>query len=116
MVFENYAFAGNLVGTLLFSASGGLSEVLLTPTVAAIPAEDPDSELSKLHSIYAWGVVAIVVLATLFLPVFGVERWQYPALLLALILPRAIEAEGGNAVGRAVPLVRDRGIYQDASQ
>ena len=54
-LLPQYAYVGLLVGTVLFSVSAGLSEVLLSPVIAAIPSDDPDREMSKLHSFFAWG-------------------------------------------------------------
>lgn len=56
----------------MFAASGGLAEVLISPVIAAIPSDRPESEMSKLHSVYAWGVVGVVFLSTGFLAAF----WQ----------------------------------------
>jgi fucose permease len=41
--------------------------------------------MSRLHSVYAWGVVGVILFATLFLLLFGGENWQYLALIFALI-------------------------------
>ena len=79
------AFVGLVIGTVIFSSSGGFSEVLISPVIAAIPAENPEREMSKLHSIYAWGVVAIIILGTTFLFFTGGVGWQYLTLLFALI-------------------------------
>jgi len=84
-LFPNAVYAGLLIGTVIFSASGGFSEVLISPVIAAIPAKEPEREMSKLHSIYAWGVVGVIIVSTLFLTVFGAERWQWLALLFILI-------------------------------
>lgn len=81
ILFPNAVYAGLMIGTIIFSASGGLAEVLISPVIAEIPAEDPEREMSKLHSIYAWGVVAVVIISTIFLQVFGKENWQLLALL-----------------------------------
>lgn len=83
--FPNSVYIGLIIGTIIFSASGGLVEVLLTPVIGAIPSDNPDREMSKLHSVYAWGVVFVIVFSTLFLLVFGHENWQWLALLFALI-------------------------------
>ncbi len=83
--FPQTAYIGLVVGTVLFSVSSGLGEVLISPIIAAIPAKDPDREMSKLHSIYAWGVVAVVLFSTLFLLLFGRESWHWLALILAII-------------------------------
>ena len=80
-----HAYAGLLVGTVVFSASAGLSEVLLSPTIAALPSDDPQGDMSRLHALYAFGVLATVVVSTLFLKWFGGTNWMYLALLFALI-------------------------------
>lgn len=84
-LFENHVYVGLVIGTVIFSAAGGFVEVLLSPVVAAIPSENPDREISKLHSVYAWGVVAIIVIATLFLRVVGLAHWQWLVFLFTLI-------------------------------
>jgi len=84
-VFPQFAYAGLLAGTVIFSVSAGLSEVLLSPTIAAIPSDTPQQDMSRLHSLYAFGVVTIVLVSTLFLNVFGRENWMYLTMLLALL-------------------------------
>ena len=80
-LFAENVYAGLVIGTVIFSASGGLCEVLISPVIAAIPSDNPDSEMSKLHSVYAWGVVGTVIIASLFLLLFGTGLWW----LLSLI-------------------------------
>ena len=84
-LFPNHTYFGLVIGTVLFCSSSGLAEVLLSPVIAAIPAEDPDREMSKLHSIFAWGTVAVIIISTLFLLAFGHENWPFLALLFLLI-------------------------------
>lgn len=84
-LFPAHAYLGIVIGTLIFSASSGLCEVLISPTIAAIPAENPEHEMSKLHSIYAWGVVGAVLLATLFLTFVGTKYWHVLALIFSLV-------------------------------
>ena len=84
-VFPNTVYVGLVIGTIVFSASGGLAEVLISPVIAALPADNPEHEMSKLHSIYAWGVVGVIIISTLFLLGFGGENWQWLALLWALV-------------------------------
>lgn len=79
------AFYGIVIGTIVFSASGGLCEVLISPVIAAIPSKDPDREMSKLHSIYAWGVVGVVIFATAFLVLFGAQNWYILSLILTIV-------------------------------
>ena len=84
-LFPSAVYAGLVIGTVIFSAAGGLAEVLISPIIAEIPADDPDREMSKLHSIYAWGVVFTVLFSTLFLFAFGEEKWQWLAAILTLV-------------------------------
>jgi MFS family permease len=81
----DHVYVGLVIGTVIFSAASGLCEVLISPVIAAIPAEDPDREMSKLHSIYAWGVVFVIVVSTVFLLLAGNTYWQFLALGFMLI-------------------------------
>lgn len=84
--FANNVYVGLVVGTVVCSLSGGLAEVLISPTVAAIPSDNPDREMSRLHSVYAWGVVFFVISFTLLLQLCGKEAWQWLTLGF-IILP-----------------------------
>lgn len=77
------AYIGLAIGTILFAVSCGLAEVLMSPIVAAIPSDDPEAEMSKLHAAYAWGVVFTVVFGTVFLLLFGSEFWFVLPLLFS---------------------------------
>ena len=85
LVLPGSAYLGLLLGTAVFSASGGLAEVLLSPVIAAIPSPDPDREMSRLHSAYAWGVGPVVLLSTAYLHIFGRESWYFLPLLLTAV-------------------------------
>lgn len=80
VLFPGNVYAGLVIGTIIFSASGGLAEVLISPVIAAVPSDNPEREISKLHSVYAWGVVFVVIISTLFLLVFGKEQWPWLAI------------------------------------
>lgn len=84
-LFPDIAFIWLCIGTVIFSVSAGLNEVLTSPVIAAIPSDNPEREMSKLHSIYAWGVVAVVIVSTLFLRVFKNSSWTWLVLLLSVI-------------------------------
>lgn len=84
-LFPENAYFWLVTGTLLASVAAGLCEVLLSPVIAAIPAENPDHEMAKLHSAYAWGVVGMVIASTLLLKFFTPERWYLMAGLWALV-------------------------------
>ena len=118
--FPNHVYMGLVIGTIIFSASAGFAEVLSSPVIAAIPADDPDREMSKLHSIYAWGVVGVVIVSTLFLLAFGNESWQILALLFTLIPAFASvmyfgtklpPMETPEKVSGAVAMLKNKGIW-----
>ncbi len=103
-IFPNAVYAGLAVGTCVFSAASGLAEVLVSPVIASIPSDDPDREMSKLHSMFAWGVVGVVLVSTLFLFVFGSGSWQWLALLLAIVpLVSAVLYAGADIPALATP-------------
>ncbi len=85
VLFPDNVYAGLLIGVFIFSASSGLAEVLISPVIAAIPADDPESEMSKLHSVYAWGAVFVIILSTVFILLFGSHNWQWLTGLLLLV-------------------------------
>lgn len=85
MLFPEIAYIGLLIGTVIFSVSAGLSEVLISPTVAAIPTDNPKREMSLLHSLYAFGVLAVVLFSTLFLRIFSEDNWAYLIIILAAL-------------------------------
>ncbi len=84
-LFPSHAYIGLWLGTVIFSVASGLSEVLLSPTIAALPSENPQRDMSMLHSLYAFGVVTMVVISTLFLKVFSSENWTYLIYFLAAL-------------------------------
>jgi len=83
--FPNIAYGGLLLGTVIFSVSAGLSEVLLSPLIAAIPSDNPQRDMSTLHSLYAFGVFFVAVVSTLFLKLCGTENWMYLTLFFAAL-------------------------------
>ena len=85
VLFPGAVYLGLVLGTVVSCAACGLCEVLISPVIAAIPAENPDHEMSKLHSVYAWGVVGMVVVATAFLLLVGSEHWQWLVLLMTIV-------------------------------
>ena len=84
-LFPNHVYLGLLLGTITFSVSAGLSEVLLSPVIAAIPSDNPQRDMSALHSLYAFGVCTVVIISTLFLKLFGAHNWQYLTVFMAAL-------------------------------
>ncbi len=86
MFAPNFAYVGLVMGTIIFASASGLAEVLISPVIAALPADNPEREMSKLHSMYAWGVVGVTVFSTLLLNFLSAENW-YALVLLMLFVP-----------------------------
>lgn len=85
LLFPQYAYAGLLVGTFIFSIAAGLCEVLVSPTISALPSKTPDKDLATLHSLYGYGFVSVVLVSTLFLRIFGNDAWMYLVFFWALL-------------------------------
>ena len=83
--FPDIAYTGLVIGTLLFSVAAGLSEALLSPLVAALPSENPERDMSALHSLYGYGVLMVVVVSTIALKIFGTENWMYLTIFWSLL-------------------------------
>ncbi|MBR3893854.1 MAG: MFS transporter [Clostridia bacterium] len=120
VLFPANVYLGLVLGTIVFSASSGLAEVLISPVIAAIPAENPEHEMSKLHSIYAWGVVFVILVSTLFLLFLDAKYWQILSLLFALVpLTAAILFAGAKIpametperVSGALTLLKNKGLW-----
>lgn len=84
-LLPNIAYLGLLVGTVIFSVSAGLSEVLLSPMIAAIPSDNPQRDMSMLHSLYAFGVFFVAVVSTLFFAIFSTAKWMWLTLFFAIL-------------------------------
>jgi len=85
VLFPDNVYVGLVLGTIVFSSAAGLGEVLISPVIAALPSDDPDREMSKLHSVYAWGVVPVILLSTLFLLLFGGKMWQVLVVIFMIV-------------------------------
>ncbi len=69
-------YIGLMASVVLYAIGGGLIEVLISPIVEACPTENKASVMSLLHSFYCWGTVAVILLSTAFLALFGRESWR----------------------------------------
>ncbi len=86
LILPEYAYLGLVIGTMIFSASSGFAEVLVSPLIAAIPSENPEKEMSKLHAMYAWGVVGVTIVGTLIMSILPSESW-YVLVITMMIIP-----------------------------
>lgn len=120
VLFPAAIYAGLVIGTVLFSMASGFCEVLISPVIAALPSDDPDRDMSKLHSIYAWGVVGVAVISTVFLFFCGRENWQWlPAIFMLVPIVAAIffaraeipKMETPEKVSGAVRFLKNGGVW-----
>lgn len=120
VLFPTAIYAGLVIGTVLFSMASGFCEVLISPVIAALPSDDPDRDMSKLHSIYAWGVVGVAVISTVFLFFCGRENWQWlPAIFMLVPIVAAIffaraeipKMETPEKVSGAVRFLKNGGVW-----
>ncbi len=84
-IFPQYAYIGLVIGTFIFSVSAGLAEVLVSPTIAALPSETPEKDMSILHSLYGYGFVSIVIISTLFIQFVGQKYWMFLTLFFSIL-------------------------------
>ena len=86
-VFDGYLlkYFGIMLGVTLMSIASGISEVILSPIIEALPFENKEAKMSFLHSFYALGHLFLVLFATAFFLLFGIEKWQILALLLIVV-------------------------------
>ncbi|MCL1901701.1 MAG: MFS transporter [Firmicutes bacterium] len=87
--FENNIFLGLILATMFFSVAGGFFQILLSPIVNAIPSENKEAAMAKLHSYYAWGQIFTVLFATLMLFIItnfiGDSYWFIIPLILCAV-------------------------------
>lgn len=76
---------GIIISTVCYAVGSGLSEIILSPIIEALPGEGKVSSMTFLHSFYCWGHVYTVLFATLYFNIFGVENWRYLCFWWALL-------------------------------
>lgn len=111
-VFPGNVYPGMVIGTIVFSAAAGLAEVLISPVIAALPSDNPDREMSKLHSIYAWGVVGVILVSSMYLVLFGRENWQWLMLLMIVIPLASVILYAGAEIPQMSTPERVSGVLQ----
>lgn len=78
-------FAGILISTLVYAVGCGLLEVIVSPIVEACPTGNKASAMNFLHSFYSWGTAGVILISTLFLNLFGGEKWRLLALIWSIL-------------------------------
>ena len=79
------AFLGLIVSYIINSVGSGMIEVILSPTVEAIPGGNKASRMSMLHSFYCFGHLAVVLLSTLYFTAIGIENWRILPAIWAIV-------------------------------
>lgn len=78
-------YVGLIIPIVLCAVGGGLTEVVISPIVEALPGDEKDSAMSMLHSFYCWGQVLVVLLSTLYFTTVGISNWRFLPLIWAVI-------------------------------
>ncbi len=78
-------FPALLTSVVVYAVGGGLIEVLISPIVEACPTDNKSAAMSLLHSFYCWGTMAVVIVSTVFLHVFGKSSWNVLSCIWALL-------------------------------
>ena len=79
-------YAGIILAALFYAVGSGLTEVVISPIVEAIPTDGVKaSAMSLLHSFYCWGHVLMVIVTTMFFKFFGIENWSVICCLWAVL-------------------------------
>lgn len=78
-------FVGLLLSVCIFAVGGGIIEVLVSPIMESCPTENKEKAMSLLHSFYCWGLVATVLISTVFFRLAGIHNWKIMALIWAVI-------------------------------
>lgn len=78
---------GFLISVFVYSTGSGLCEVVLSPLIEAIPSETGEngSSMTLMHSFYAWGQAAVILISTVLLKLMGEVNWWIVPLVWALI-------------------------------
>ncbi len=77
-----------IISVLVYSTGSGLCEVVLSPLIEAIPAPENDrcSSMTLLHSFYAWGQAAVILITTVVIYLLNDDSlWWIIPLIWAVI-------------------------------
>lgn len=70
-------FAGLIISVVFYAIGSGLLEVMVSPTIEALPNDAKASAMSLLHSFYCWGSMLVVIVSTIYFRKFSVENWRW---------------------------------------
>ncbi len=78
-------FTGLIISVFIYAVGSGLLEVMVSPTIEALPSDAKRSSMSLLHSFYSWGSMFVIIASTLYFKIFGLDNWRYLCFIWALI-------------------------------
>lgn len=78
------SYSAVLISFFFNAIGGGLIEVLVSPIVEALPEKQKVKAMNILHSFYCWGLMAVIILSTLYFNIFGIDNWRYLCMFWAL--------------------------------
>lgn len=78
-------FVAIVISTSILSMGAGMTEVIISPLVDALPSKEKSSRMSLLHSFYSWGHIAVVIITTTFIGVFSQKLWYVLPFIWAII-------------------------------
>ncbi len=79
------AYWGIVISIILSAIGSGITEVIISPIIEAIPGEKKTAEMSLLHSFYCWGQVTVVLLTTIMIKLLGNNLWFIAPIIWAVI-------------------------------
>lgn len=78
-------YIGIMIAVTFTAIGSGLSEVILSPIIEALPFDNKPTKMSFLHSFYALGHILTIVISSLFFLIFKIDNWYILALLFIII-------------------------------
>jgi fucose permease len=80
-----FPYIGLMLSVLVYAVGGGLLEVIISPIVEFLPGKEKEAAMSMLHSFYCWGQMAVIVITTIALEIFGSDFWFVLPILWAAV-------------------------------
>ncbi len=78
-------YLGLCIASVTYAIGSGLAEVIVSPTVEALPGKAKEAAMSILHSFYCWGHVLVVILSTVYLVTVPLEKWFLLPILWSVV-------------------------------
>lgn len=78
-------FVGLVISVICYAMGSGLLEVMVSPTIEALPSDSKAGAMSLLHSFYCWGSMLVIIVSTIYFNLFDVKNWQQLCFLWAII-------------------------------